>query len=116
MFSFSLSLSVSVWLAFLIMFPIALEHCWCASFVVMGDSGWSIWFIFWFMCGGIRFGSAMISGYCFIVWLHSFRSFASLSICLIPALEIGGLNVVVVVGSCLVSCIGHILVAMSLYV
>ena len=116
MFSFSLSLPVSVWLAFLIMFPIALEHCWCASFVVRGDSGWSIWFIFWFMCGGFRFESAVISGYCFIVWLHSFRSFASLPICLIPALEIGGLSVVVVVGSCLVSCIGHILVAMSWYV
>ena len=68
------------------------------------------------MCGGFRFGSAVISGYCFIVELHSFRSFASLPICLIPALEIGGLNVVVVVGSCLVSCIGHILVAMSWYV
>ena len=68
------------------------------------------------MCGGFRFGSAMISGYSFIVKLHSFRSFASLPICLSPALEIGGLSVVVVVVSCLVSCIGHILVAMSWYV
>ena len=65
------------------------------------------------MCGGFRFGSAMISGCIFIVELHSFRSFASLPNCLSPAREIGGLSVTVVDGSCRVSCIGHILVAMS---
>ena len=68
------------------------------------------------MCGGFRFGSAVISGYSFIVELHSFRSFASLPICLSPALEICGLSVMVVVSSCLVSCFGHSFVAMSWYV
>ena len=28
-------------LAFLIMSSMALEHCWCASFVVRGALGWS---------------------------------------------------------------------------
>ena len=65
------------------------------------------------MCGGFRFGSVIISGYCFVVVLHSFRSFASLPICLSPAREIGGLSVAGVVVSYRVSCIGHILVAMS---
>ena len=55
----------------------------------------------------------LVSGYSFVVVLHSFRSFASLPICLSPAREIGGLSIAGVVVSCLVSCIGHILVAMS---
>ncbi len=65
------------------------------------------------MCGGFRTGSFTISGYSFVVVLHSFRSFASLPICLSPAREIGGLSVARVAVSCRVSCIGHILVAMS---
>ncbi len=65
------------------------------------------------MCGGFRSGSFTISGYSFVVVLHSFRSFASLPSCLSPAREIGGLSVAGVVVSCRVSCIGHILVAMS---
>ena len=64
------------------------------------------------MCGGFRTGSFTISGYSFVVVLHSFRSFASLPICLSPAREIGGLRDAGVVASCRVSCIGHILVAM----
>ncbi len=65
------------------------------------------------MCGGFRTGSFAISGYGFVVVLHSFRSFAILPICLSLAREIGGLSVAGVVVSCRVSCIGHILVAMS---
>ncbi len=65
------------------------------------------------MCGGFRTGSFTISGYSFVVVLHLFRSFASLPICLSPARAIGGLSVTGVVVSCRVSCIGHILVAMS---
>ena len=80
---------------------------------MIGIAGWSIWLIFLFMCGGFRFGSFTTSGYSFVVVLHSFRSFASLPICLRPAREIGGLSVAGVVGSCRVSCIGHILVAIS---
>ena len=45
--------------------------------------------------------------------LQSFLSLVSRPICLSPAREIGGLRVAGVVVSCLVSCIGHILVAMS---
>ena len=66
------------------------------------------------MCGGFRSGSFTTSGYSFVMVLHSFRSFASLPICLSPARETGGLSVAGVVGSCRVSCIGHMLVAMSL--
>ena len=65
------------------------------------------------MCGGFRSGLFTTSGYSFVMVLHSFRSFASLPICLNPAREIGGLSVAGVVGSCRVSCIGHMLVAMS---
>ena len=64
------------------------------------------------MCGGFRSGSFVISGYNFVVVLHSFLSFANLPICLSPAREISGLSVAGVFVSCLVSCIGHILVAM----
>ena len=65
------------------------------------------------MCGGFRFGSFATSGYIFVVVLHSFRSLANFPICLRPDREIGGLSVAGVVVSCRVSCIGHILVAMS---
>ena len=65
------------------------------------------------MCGGFRSGSFTTSEYSFVMVLHSFRSFASLPICLSPAREIGGLSVAGVVGSCRVSRIGHMLVAMS---
>ena len=65
------------------------------------------------MCGGFSTGSFAISGHSFVVVLHSFRSFARLPICLRPAREIGGLSVMGVVVSCRVSCICHILVAMS---
>ena len=69
-----------------------------------------------FMCIGFCSWSVEASGWSLAFLLHSFRSFASLLIRLSPALEIGGLSVMLVVGSCLVSCIGHILVAMSWYV
>ena len=65
------------------------------------------------MCGGFRSWSFTISGYSFVVVLHSFRSFASLHICRSPAREIGSLSVAGVAVACRVSCIGHILVAMS---
>ena len=65
------------------------------------------------MCGGFRSGSFKISGCSFVVVLHSFWSFASLPICLSPAREIGGLSVAGAVVSSRVTCIGHILVAMS---
>ena len=54
-----------------------------------------------------------MSGWDFWVVLPSFLSFASLPICLSPAREIDGLSVAGVVVSCLVLCIGHILVDMS---
>ncbi len=65
------------------------------------------------MCGGFRSGSFSFSGYSLCVVLHSFLIFAILPICLSPAREIGGFSVTGIVGSCLVSCVGHILVAMS---
>ena len=65
------------------------------------------------MCGGFRSVSFTIYGYSFVVVLHSFRSVASLPICLSSAREMSGLSVAGVVFSCRVSCIGHILVAMS---
>jgi len=93
--------------------PIALEHYWCASVAVIGVVGWSIWFILRFMCSGFRSGSFAFPGCNFVVVLHSFLSLASRPICISPAREIGNLRVVGVVVSCLVLCIGHILVAMS---
>ncbi len=65
------------------------------------------------MCGGFRSGSFAFSRYSLCVVLHSFLSFASLPICLSPAREIGGFSVTDIVGFCLVSCVGHILVAMT---
>ena len=63
--------------------------------------------------GGFRSGSFAFSGYSLCVVLHLFLSFDSLPICLSPDQEIGGFSVTDIVGSCLVSCVGHILVAMS---
>jgi hypothetical protein len=91
----------------------ASEHCWCASFVVRGVLDWSTLFILMFICSGFRSESFYISGCCFLVALHAFRSFASLPICLSPAREVGGLSFMGVGVSCLVACIGHIVVAMS---
>ena len=65
------------------------------------------------MCSGFRSGSFAFSGCNSFVVLHSFLRFASLSICLSPAREIGGLSVAGVVVSCHVLCIGHISVAMA---
>ena len=79
---------------------------------MIGIAGCRIWLFFFFMCGGFRTGSFTISGYSFVVVLHSFRSFASLPICLSPAREMCGLRDAND-ASCRVSCIGHILVAMS---
>ena len=75
--------------------------------------GWSIWFILRFICSGFRSGSFAYWGCTFFVVLHSFLSLASRPICLSPAREIGGLRAAGVVVSCLVSCIGHILVPIS---
>ena len=61
---------------------------------------------------GLGRGRLLFLGIDFFV-LHSFLSFENLPICLNPARDIGGLSVAGVVVSCLVSCIGHILVAMS---
>ena len=52
-------------------------------------------------------------GIIFFVVLQLFLSLASRPICLSPAREIDRLRVAGVVVSCLVSCTGHILVAMS---
>jgi len=95
------------------MSPMALEHCWCASFVMRGVLRWSIWFILRFICSGFRSESSAISRCCFVVELYAFRNFASLSIYLCPAREIGGLSCAGVDVSRLVACIGHILVTMS---
>jgi hypothetical protein len=65
------------------------------------------------MCGGFRLGSFAFSGYNLCVVLHSFLSFASLPICLSPAREIGSFSVTCVSVSCLVSFVGHILVAIT---
>ena len=65
------------------------------------------------MCGGFKSGSFAFSGYSVCVVLHSFISFASLPNCLSPAREIGCFSVTGIVGSCLVSCVGHIMVAMA---
>ena len=66
-----------------------------------------------FIYSGFRSESFAISGCCFVVTLHAFRNFAILPIYLSPAPEIGGLSFAVVGVSCLVACIGHILVAMA---
>ena len=65
------------------------------------------------MCGGFKSGSLAFSGDSLCVVLHSFLSFDSLPIWLSPAREIGGFSVTCIIGSCLASCIGHILVAIS---
>ncbi len=65
------------------------------------------------ICGGFWSGLYAFSGCNLFVVLHSFLSFASLPIRRSPAREIGGLSVAGVVVSCRISCIGHILVAMS---
>jgi hypothetical protein len=75
--------------------------------------GWSTLSILRVVCGGFRSGSYVFSGYNVCVVLHAFLSFSSLPICLSPAREIDGFGVTCVVVSCLVSLIGHILVAMS---
>ena len=54
-----------------------------------------------------------ISGRSFVVVLDSFLSFVSLPVCLSPSRQIGGLSRTGLGVSCLVGCIGHILVAMS---
>jgi len=95
------------------MSPMALEHCWFASFVVRGVLGWSIWFILRFICSGCRSESPAISGCSLVVLLHSFLIFASRPICLSPAREIGGLSYAGAGVSFLVACIDHIWVAMS---
>ena len=95
------------------MSPMALDHCWCASFAVRCVLGCSIRFILRFICSGFRSESSGISGCIFVVVLHSFLSFASRPICVSPAREIGDLSCMDVGVSCLDACIGHILVAMS---
>jgi hypothetical protein len=79
----------------------------------MGVVGCSTCLIFFVMCGGMRSGSFAFFGYSLCVVLHAFLSFASLPMCRSPAREIGGFSVIGIVGSCLVYCVGHILVAMS---
>ena len=61
MFSLSLSLSVSVLLAFLIIVPMSVEHWWCASIGVRGVVGLSIWDILRVMCVGLRSALLAIS-------------------------------------------------------
>ena len=62
---------------------------------------------------GLGRGHLLFPGIVFCVVLHSFLSFASLPICISPAREIGGFSVTGIVGSCFISYVGHILVAMS---
>ena len=58
-------------------------------------------------------GAVEASRFRLAVLLHSFRSFASLLICLSPVLDIGGLGCVLVIVSGLCVCMGQIWVAMS---
>ena len=92
-----------------------LEHWCCVSIVMRGVVGLSIWVILRFMCIGLRSALLGVSGWCLVVWLHSFLSLASRPICRCPARDIGGLSCVGGVVSCLGDCIGHIVVVMSWY-
>ena len=77
-------------LACLTIVPIALLHSLWASDVEIGCDGLRIVLILLFMCIGFCSWSVEASGLSLVVLLHSFRSFASLLICLSPALDIGG--------------------------
>ena len=81
-------------LACLTIVPIALLHCLWVSDVETGYcAGLRIVSILLFMCVGFCSWFVEASGLSLAVLLHSFRSFASLIICLRPALDIGGLVV-----------------------
>ena len=107
-------MSDNVLLAFYIIVPIFLEHWCCASIVVRGVVGLSIWVILRFMCIGLSSALLAMSGW-LTVLLHSFLSLASRPICRSPARDIGGLSCVGGVVSCFGGCIGHTVVAMSWY-
>ncbi len=77
--------------------------------------GLGIWFILRFLCSGFKSESLTISRCSFVAVLHSFLSLASLPIRLSPTRGIGGFSCMGIGMSCLVGCIGHILVAMSRY-
>ncbi len=102
-------------LACLTIVPITLLHCLWVSGVEIGCAGLRIVLILLFMCIGFCSWSVEAYGFSLAVLLHSFRSFASLLICLSPALDIGGLGCVMVVVTDLGVCIGQIWVAMSWY-
>ena len=94
-------------------------YCFVALFVGLRRGNWS--------CGvqdcvdpivyvyRVLFVSVEASGFRLAVLLHSFRSFASLLICLSPAPDIEGLGCVLVVVSNLGVCMGQIWVAISRY-
>ena len=103
-----MSFSFRVLLACLTIVPIALLHCLWASDVEIGCDGLRIVLILLFMCIGFCSWYVEAYGFYFAVLLHSFRSFASLLICLRPALDIGGLGCVMVVVSGLEVCMGQI--------
>ncbi len=95
-------------LACLTIVPIALLHCLCASDVEIGCAESRIVSILLFMCIGFCSWSLEASGFSLAVLLHSSQSFASLPICLSPALDIGGFSCVMVVVSDLGVCMGQI--------
>ena len=86
-------------IACLTIVPIALLHCLWSSDVEIECAGLRIVLILLFKCIGFCSWSVEASGLSLADLLHSFRSFASLLICLSPALDIGGLSCVMVVVS-----------------
>jgi len=103
-----MSFSFSVLLACRTIFPIALLHYLWASDVEIGCAGLRIVFIFLFMCIGFCSWPVEASGLSLVFLLHSFRSLASLLICLRLALDIGGLGCVMVGVSSLWVCTGQL--------
>ena len=74
----------------------------------IGCAGLRIVLILMLMCIGFCSWSKEASGLSLADLLHSFRSFASLLICLSPALDIGGLGCVMVVVSGRCVCMGQV--------
>ena len=95
-------------LACLKIVPTDLLHYLWASDVEICCAGLKIVLILSFMCNGFCSWSVEASGLSFACLLHSFRSLASLLICLKPALDIGGFGCVAVVVSGLGVCMCQI--------
>ena len=86
----SLSLLASDALGFLVIVPMALEHCFCASVIDIGVVGLRICRILIFMCIEVWSLLSAVFGYSLLFVLHSFLSLASRHLCPIIALDIGG--------------------------